>query len=431
MNRPVNLWFAIVGLSTNKLRAALTTLGIIIGVAAVIIIVSLGDGLRRSTEKQMEAFSSGTIEVRPAYKLGRPMVFSEAISKEEIISMSSSFQPQRMAQLSPRDVEALRRLATSVTAIAPVVEANGTVVRNGKQVTYDSILGVTLDMLATYQRSMKLGRFFSEAEQQSAAPVAVLDEGLASRVFADGEDPLGQILHFTTQGVTQNLTVIGLLRKRGEATSTSGSIYVPLRTAQLRLSSARSDEVNLIALRVDSRKNADRQFAVAQINTILRARRRLAQGAAEDFNVNDTLGFREEMSTILNTITAILSLIAGISLIVGSIGLMNIMLVSVSERTWEIGLRRAVGAQQGDILAQFLAEAVLLSLVGGAVGLALGVTGSYAVSLAVESIKGMVRVTPQIALIALGVSSLVGIAAGIYPAWRAALLQPRAALRHL
>lgn len=432
MNRPVNLWFAVVGLSTNKLRAALTTLGIIIGVAAVIIIVSLGDGLRRSTEKQMEAFSSGTIEVRATQKMGMSIVLGEGVSKAEITRMmSSSMQPQRMPQLSARDVEALRRLATSATAIAPVVEANGTLVRNGKQVMYNSILGVTLDMLAAYQRSMKLGRFFSEAEQQSAAPVAVLDEGLASRVFADDEDPLGQVLHITTQGVTQNLTVIGLLRKRGEAASTSGSIYVPLRTAQLRLSTTRSDEVNLIALRVDSRKDADRQFAVAQINTILRARHRLAQGAPEDFTVNDTLNFREEMSTILNTITAILSLIAGISLIVGSIGLMNIMLVSVSERTWEIGLRRAVGAQQGDILAQFLAEAVLLSLVGGAIGLALGVAGSYGVSLAVESIKGMVRVTPDIVLISLGVSSVVGIVAGIYPAWRAALLQPRAALRHL
>jgi len=431
MKRPVNLWFAIVGLSTNKLRAALTTLGIIIGVAAVIIIVSLGDGLRRSTEKQMEAFSSGTIEVRAMQKLGMPIMLGEGVSKEEIMRMSSSLQPQRMPQLSARDVEALRRLATSALAIAPVAEAYGTVVRNGKQVSSDSILGVTADLLATYRREMKLGRFFNQADQESAAPVAVLDEGMANRVFASGEDPLGQLLHVTTQGVTHNLTVIGVLRKRGEADSSYGSVYVPLRTAQMRLSAARSDDVSLIAVRVDSRKSADRQFAVAQINTILRARHRLAQGAPEDFDVNDTLSFREEMSTILNTITAILSLIAGISLIVGSIGLMNIMLVSVSERTWEIGLRRAVGAQQGDILAQFLAEAVLLSLVGGAIGLALGVAGSYGVSLAVEPIKGMVRVTPEIVLIALGVSSVVGIVAGIYPAWRAALLQPRAALRHL
>jgi len=431
MNRPVNLWFAIVGLSTNKLRAALTTLGIIIGVAAVIIIVSLGDGLRRSTEKQMEAFSSGAIEVRAMQRFGMPVMLGAGVTKEELVRMSGSIQPQRAPQLSPRDVEALRRLATSALAIAPVVEASGTVVRNGKQVPNNGILGVTADLLSTYQRSMKLGRFLDDADQESAAPVAVLDEGLANRVFASGEDPLGQLLHVTTQGVTQNLTVIGVLRKRGEADSASGSIYVPLRTAQMRLSAARSDEVSLIALRVDSRKSADRQFAVAQINTILRARHRLAQGAPEDFYVNDTLGFREEMATILNTITAILSLIAGISLIVGSIGLMNIMLVSVSERTWEIGLRRAVGAQQGDILAQFLAEAVLLSLVGGAIGLALGVAGSYVVSLAVEPIKGMVRVTPEIVLIALGVSSVVGIVAGIYPAWRAALLQPRAALRHL
>ncbi len=431
MNRPVNLWFALVGLSTNKLRAALTTLGIIIGVAAVIIIVSLGDGLRRATEKEMESFSSGTIEVRAMQRFFMPEVMSAEVVSEEELRVLKSMPAFGGARLSTRDVEALRSLATSAVAVAPVVEAYGTLVYKGKQVSYNSLLGVTADWLPTYQRAVALGRFFSQADQESAAPVVVLDEGLAKRVFGSDVDPLGQVLHITSQGVTQNLSVVGVLARKGEAEFLSNSVYVPLRTAQLRLSAARSDEVSLIALRVDSRESAKRKFAVAQINTILRARHRLAQGASEDFGVNDTLSFREEMSTILNTITAILSLIAGISLIVGSIGLMNIMLVSVSERTWEIGLRRAIGAQQGDILAQFLAEAVLLSLVGGAIGFGLGVAGSYAVSLAVEPIKGMVRVTPQIVLIALAVSSGVGIAAGIYPAWRAALLQPREALRHL
>ncbi|HNR97560.1 MAG TPA: FtsX-like permease family protein, partial [Anaerolineae bacterium] len=181
--------------------------------------------------------------------------------------------------------------------------------------------------------------------------------------------------------------------------------------------------------RVDDRDSARRKTAVAEINTILRARRGIAAGSPEDFMVQDTLQWSEESMAIIRTITVILSAIAGISLVVGSIGLMNIMLVGVAERTWEIGLRRSVGAEKSDILLQFLSEGVLIALLGGAGGLALGLGGSYVASRLIEQVKGMATVSAEVVAIAVIVSLIVGVLASIYPAWRAASLQPTAALR--
>ena len=432
MARLVNLWFALLGLESNKLRSALTTLGIIIGVGAVIMIVSLGNGLRRSTERQMEAFSSGTIEVRAGGRYSRPAVaIPEGVPPEKMEGLIRSSMVARASTLGPRDVEALRRLGTSLAGVAPLFETSAQVVCQGKYMPTGQIVGVTADFLQVYQREMKLGRFFTPQDEEAASAVVVLDEALVDTFFGEGVNPVGTILHVTVREVPQNLVVVGVLRKK-DGTGAYGprQMLVPLRTAQLRLNQGMApDAISLIAVRVDSRQAAERRYAVAQINTILRARRGLAPGSPEDFMVSDTLAFSEEMARVMNTMTAVLSLIAGISLVVGSIGLMNIMLVGVSERTWEIGLRRALGARQIDILSQFLAEAVLLALVGGLTGLILGAVGSYGISLLVEQLKGVVWVTPDVVLIAVGISSAVGVVAGIYPAWRAALLQPTAALR--
>ncbi|MDI7274839.1 MAG: ABC transporter permease [Anaerolineae bacterium] len=427
----INLWFALLGLGSNKLRSALTTLGIIIGVGAVIIIVSLGNGLRRSTEKQMEAFSSGTIEVRPMGGYMMPVAVSVPAMAGREIMVADRLMPSYAQSLDLRDAEALRRLATSVSAVDAQFETGGRVVWRGKYLPMGQVVGVTPEFLKVYRRDMKLGRFITAEDDEAAAPVAVLDEGLVDMFFGEDVNPIGEILHITVQQVPQNYTIIGVLRqKEGVMGFGPRSILVPLSTAQLRLNQGVRGMINMIVARVDARAPAERRYAVAQINTLLRARRGLARGTPEDFAVNDTLEYSEEMTRVTRTITMVLSLIAGISLIVGSIGLMNIMLVSVSERTWEIGLRRAVGAQQLDVLLQFLAEAVLLSLVGGAIGLALGAVGSYVVSLLVESLKGLVWLSADVVLIAIGVSSAVGVAAGIYPAWRAALLPPTQALRH-
>jgi putative ABC transport system permease protein len=439
MLRPVNLWFALLGLGSNKLRSALTTLGIIIGVGAVIVIVSLGAGLRRSTEQQMEAWSGGTIEVRPGGRYGGVMpMIPEGVPPEKVEAIiQEQMRSMRASQLGPADVEALEKLATTVVAVAPQVETWGQVVCQGVNIP-GQIVGVTEDFTTVYRREVKWGRFLTPEDDANAAAVAVLDETLVTQYFGEDANPVGQVLHITMQDVPQNFVVVGVLRKKaGMDYFGPRAILVPLKTAQLRLNPGAMNpqlgggqSLSLIAARVDSRVPAERRYAVAQINTILRARRGIAPGAPEDFQVHDTLEFSEEATRLTNTITAVLSLIAGISLIVGSIGLMNIMLVSVSERTWEIGLRRALGARQIDILGQFLTEAVLLSLGGGLVGLVLGAAGSYGISLLVEQLRGLVWVTADVVLIAMGVSSAVGIAAGLYPAWRAALLAPTSALRH-
>jgi putative ABC transport system permease protein len=439
MKRWINPWFAVLGLRSNKLRSGLTILGVVIGVGAVIMIVSLGNGLRRSTELELEAWASGTVEVR-AQMWGPVMMVSIGPEKEEAIRGGGVVpkpgpgpapppQPQGRG-LEPEDVEALRKLASSVTEVVAQLETYAQIVYQGQWLPAGSVVGVTPEYLEVYRSQVKYGRFVNAQDVETASPVVVLDETLVDFAFGPGVNPVGEVLHFTVQEVPQNYVVIGVLAKRrGIQGIAPRAVLVPLRTAQMRLHQGAKNHISMIAARVDSRVPAERRYSVAEINTILRARRGITPGAPEDFGVHDTLEFSEERLRIIRTMTLVLSLIAGISLVVGSIGLMNIMLVGVTERTWEIGLRRAIGAEKTDILAQFLSEGILLALAGGVGGLVLGLGGSYAGSLLIEQLQGLATVTPDVFVIAMGVSLAVGIVASIYPAWQAAVLQPTAALR--
>jgi len=437
MRRPVNLWFALLGLGTSKLRAALTVLGIIIGVGAVIMIVSLGNGLKRSTIEQMEVWGRGNVEIRPIMMryYGEPMPV-EAVSSDgraTVVRGRAPTMPQSQGEpLTMDDVRALELLATRLNGVSPQFQTNATVVYRGRQVPVWEVLGVTPEWTHVHRREMKSGRFFTEEDEYLAAPVAVLDEIIVKQFFGEQRNPIGEALHVTVNNeMTMNLTIVGVLRSDREYSRTGNTLLVPLRTAQMRMNTGAKDQLSMIAVRVDAREPEARKHAVAEINTILRARHKLAPGAAEDYQIQDTLEYSEEMTRISDIMTLVLSLIAGISLVVGSIGLMNIMLVSVSERTWEIGLRRAIGAQRSDILSQFLGEAVLLSLMGGLIGMGLGILGSFIVEYFVQDLQGFIKVTPDIVAIALTVSTVVGVASGSYPAWRAARLQPTDALRHM
>jgi putative ABC transport system permease protein len=426
MRRWINLWFAVIGLQSNKLRAGLTMLGVVIGIGAVIMIVSLGNGLRRSTELELEAWASGTIEIRPQY--GGPVVSIAYGPGKEPAIIEGGIE-QQMPTMQEQDLLALRKLATTVVEVVPLLETWAEVVYKGRWMPSGGIAGVTPEYLTVYRSEMKYGRFHTAEDEQTAAPVVVLDESLVDYVFGADANPVGQVLRLTQQNIPQNYTVIGVLAKRrGMQDLGPRALLVPLRTAQMRLNQGPRNQISMIAARVDSRVPSERRYSVAQIATILRARRGIAPGAAEDFYVQDTLEFSEERIRIVRTMTLVLSLIAGISLVVGSIGLMNIMLVGVAERTWEIGLRRAIGAEKVDVLLQFLSEGVILAVTGGIGGLVLGLVGSYAGSRLIEQLQGLVSVTPDVFVIALGVSLAVGVVATIYPAWQAAALQPTAAL---
>jgi putative ABC transport system permease protein len=429
--RIINMWFGLLGLRSSKLRSALTTLGIIIGIGAVIIVVSLGGGLRRYTEKQLEDMSSGIVEARANETWGRPMMIDSnlAIAAGEMGMGPSG--PTIQDPLTDTDVEALRRLATEVNGVAPIYETWGQAIYQGEYMPSGQIMGVTPDFLHVFKRELLHGRFITDYDDYMAAPVVVIDKQLADDVFGEGVNPVGHVIRIAGQTLAQNYTIVGVIDSPTDTwTRTSRSLLIPLRTAHLRLAQPGSPKINMLAMRVDSRETKEREYAVAQIATILRARRGTTPGAPETFNVYDTLAWSEQQTQMIQIMTLVLSLIAGISLIVGSIGLMNIMLVSVSERTAEIGVRRAMGARRGDILGQFLAEAVLLSLLGGLLGLGLGIAGSQLTSTLIKELQGMVSVTPDIVVIAVGISSAVGILAGLYPAWHAALLQPTEALRH-
>jgi putative ABC transport system permease protein len=277
---------------------------------------------------------------------------------------------------------------------------------------------------------MKYGQFFTQDDNDLAAAVVVLDESLVDQVWGKGANPVGDTVRMVQQDVPQLYTVIGVMNKRAGIEGIGNrAVLVPLHTAQMRMSTEGKSVISYIAARVDERNSTLRKTAVAEINTILRARRGISPGAAEDFMVQDTLQWSEEQVAIIRTITMVLSAIAGISLVVGSIGLMNIMLVGVAERTWEIGLRRAIGAEKMDILLQFLSEGVLIALLGGIGGLGLGLAGSYLASRLIEQVKGLATVSVGVVAIAVVVSFVVGIVASVYPAWNAASLQPTTALR--
>jgi len=293
MARAINLWFALLGLRANKLRSALTILGIVIGVTAVIMIVALGNGLRRSTEEQMEAFSQGTIEVRAS------MAYTRAVEREVrssgqgvVVEVESPNVAMRSPQLSMKDVDALERLGTHIDSVAPQYETFATMVRQGERMDLGQIIGVTPAYVSVYERRMLYGRFVNAVDELTLAPVMVIDEMASDRIFGMGVNPVGEQVIVTRGNVPQVYAIIGVLASDGRYSRTSYAALVPLRTAQRRLNDSDEEEpVSFIAVGCSSREQAERDLAVAEINTILRASRGLEPGVPEDYTVNDTLPF--------------------------------------------------------------------------------------------------------------------------------------------
>lgn len=407
----MNIWQAVLeafeSLSANKLRAGLTILGIVIGVAAVIAMVSVGRGAQATITESINGIGTNLIFV---FRGG-----SEDVRNPKPITLS--------------DAEAIADpfQAPSVVAVAPVIQDSGKVTY-GRESTTTNITGVTPEYASVRKYTVTEGEFIDQEEMLGQASVVLLGSEVADKLFARREGLVGETIRIEGQP----FRIIGVLKPKGGSSFSNADnlVMIPFSTAQARLiHHSTADQVDLLMVEAISPKAVP--VASDEVAQILRARHRTAIGA-DDFTILTQQDFLSTASTITNVLTIFLGGVAAISLLVGGIGIMNIMLVSVTERTREIGLRKAVGAHKLDIMIQFLAESSVLSLFGGVIGIILGYSIAFAVAQIAKANNA--NITPSIGiditLIATLFSTAVGLFFGIYPANRAANLEPVEALRY-
>ena len=407
---------AIRSLSANKLRSALTMLGIIIGIGAVIAIMAGGRG--------METYVTSTLE-----ELGTDVLYVQPVNPDA--PGAAAMAPMYATpNLTLDDAEAIARIP-SVLGVAPTNE-NFVELTFGDETIASVIEGTTPEFKEAFGYEMSSGQFISERNVASRDSVVVLGSETAKDLFGD-EDPIGQKLKINEK----RFTVIGVLASKGGAMfgfSLDELVAVPITTYQTRLFTQRTpsgeDAVQSIGVLVSGPEVMD--DVIADIETTLRQRHRIDDDEKDDFSIVSMEQMIGIFSDITGAVSIFLAFIASIGLLVASIGIMNIMLVSVTERTREIGIRKAVGAKRRDILVQFLLEAATLSLVGGAAGIALGWSLAFAISL-IAGLAGFplqATLSPLHVIIAVTVSVIIGLVSGIYPALRAARLNPIDALHY-
>ena len=406
MNLIATFKLALTALSRNKMRSILTMLGIIIGVGAVIAMVGIGQGASASIQSQIS-------------QLGNNMLYVSAGSANTGGMRGGSGTG---TTLTVEDIEAIEREVPSVSAASPYVRASGQLVYGNLNWSASGGIGGTSEKFPEI-RDWKVGSgdFFTEADVKSAARVAVLGKTVADNLFA-GADPIGQTIRI------RNLPfrVVGILAPKGQnqyGQDQDDTVIIPYTAAMKKLlSTTRVSMAMVSAVSADATTTAERQ-----IGDLLRQRHRLAPNEEDDFTVRNLSDIAEAASASSSIMTNLLASIAGVSLLVGGIGIMNIMLVSVTERTREIGIRMAIGARSGVIRRQFLIESITISLVGGIIGALLGVAASIAIA---STLNWPTLVSPASILVSVVFSVLVGIVFGYYPARKAAALDPIDALRY-
>jgi len=396
------------GLSTHKLRSFLTMLGIIIGVASVITLMSIGKGSTAQILSNIESMGANLMTISPSMSFG----------PGGVRGIGGGTQT-----LTMEDAEAISQQISYISALAPSSSSNLQLVV-GTENTNSQVIGTTPEYISVASLNMASGAFFSEQEYERGAKVAVLGCDVAETLFGSA-NPVGQKMRMGNIIVT----VIGVLESKGTGfNSPDATVIIPLTALQQTVALTRTAQgekvISSIYLTVSDEKQAD--YVEAQITSLLRTRHRLASSDEDDFSISSMEEIASSLEETSSTLTLLLGAIAAISLLVGGIGVMNIMLVSVLERTREIGIRKALGAREQDIWSQFLIEAIFLTFTGGIIGAVIG----WGISMIINHIGTMATlVTFDIVILAVSVAVGIGLFFGFYPAWNASRLNPIEALR--
>lgn len=392
-------------LLANKARSGLTILGIVIGIGSVITMVSIGQGSTSSITSRIESLGSNLLMVMPGFARGVGQQVSGGRGSANTLTLD--------------DAEAIKSLA-GVVAVAPQTSSRSQVTAKGNN-TNTSVYGVTSAYAEVRNVEVASGTFITDANNSSKAKVAVLGPTTAEDLFGTDVDPIGQTIRFNNM----DFKVVGVTVSKGSSgmSNSDDVIYIPLSTAQQYITG--NNKVGTISIEGESQEILTQ--LQEDVTALLMQRHKITDETKVDFQIMNQADVAASASSIAGTLTMLLASIAGISLLVGGIGIMNMMLTTVTERTREIGLRKAIGAKKSDITVQFLAEAVTLTFLGGVIGVFLG----WLASLAVQQFGGVTTVISWVSIIlAFGVSAAIGIIFGYYPAWRAAKLNPINALRY-
>lgn len=397
---------ALRAIAANKLRSFLTMLGIIIGVASVIAMLAIGQGSKNSIQKNISEMGSNMIMIRPGQDTGPGGVRQDASS---------------MQTLKLKDYETLKEQSKYLAAISPSVNSSGQFIF-GNNNTPSTVYGISPEYLEIRQLKVEDGELFTEDDIKSSAKVCLVGKTVADNLFTNGEDPIGQVIRFNQIP----FRVIGVLESKGYNSfgmDQDDMVLAPYSTVMKRILSVTYLEgINASAVTEDMT-----DLAIEEVTSILRESHKLKASDEDDFTIRSQQEMAEMMTSTSDTMTVLLLVVACISLIVGGIGIMNIMYVSVTERTKEIGLRMSVGARGIDILNQFLIESVMLSVTGGLIGVVVGVGAAWGINVFAH---WPIQIQPWSVLLSFAVCSATGIFFGWYPAKKAAGLDPIEAIRY-